>query len=215
MTFGQLSKYTSAMYAAMQPEEKQHWNERAEADKARYLHELQNYAPPPGFDSKGDAHAGAHAHAAAGPRRKGGRSARTKTTRDPNAPKKNMSAYLLYQNCYRETFKSMNPGITFGQLAKYTSYMYKALTVEEKQKWEAHAAQDKARYEAEMQSYSPPAGYDAQGNLVEDRRLNKKYTKKSKDPEYPKRARASFVFFTKDEVCLYLLLQTVAFHFIS
>ena len=109
-----------------------------------------------------------------------------------------MSAFLLYQNCMREEFKRRNPGITFGQLAKYTSHMYKCLSLEEKQKWEAHAAQDKARYEAEMSTYVPPSGYDSTGNLVEDRRLNKKYMKKHKDPEQPKRARGSFVFFTFD-----------------
>ena len=47
-TFGQLSKYTSAMWNEMQPEEKEAWNQRAEADKARYLHELSQYNPPPG-----------------------------------------------------------------------------------------------------------------------------------------------------------------------
>ena len=76
--------------------------------------------------------------------------------------------------------------------------MYKCLSQEEKNRWEAHAAQDKARYEAEMTTYVPPPGYDATGNLVEDRRLNKKYMKKARDPDQPKRARGSFVFFTFD-----------------
>lgn len=196
MTFGQLSKYTSAMYAEMPPAEKEAWNQRAEADKARYLHELANYVPPPGYDVKGDAIATHTAHSI--PKRRGGSGSSNKTMRDPNAPKRNMSAYLLYQNCMREQFKAQNPGMTFGQLAKYTSHMYKCLSLEEKQKWEAHAAQDKARYEAEMTTYVPPPGYDATGNLVEDRRLNKKYMKKHKDPEQPKRARGSFVFFTFD-----------------
>ena len=31
--------------------------------------------------------------------------------------------------------------------------MYKCLSTEEKQRWEAHASQDKARYEAEMTTY--------------------------------------------------------------
>jgi len=196
MTFGQLSKYTSAMYAEMPPAEKEAWNQRAEADKARYLHELANYVPPPGYDVKGDAIATHATHTA--PKRRGGGGSSNKTSRDPNAPKRNMSAYLLYQNCMRERFKSHNPGMTFGQLAKYTSHMYKCLTLEEKNRWEAHAAQDKARYEAEMTTYVPPPGYDATGNLVEDRRLNKKYMKKHRDPEQPKRARGSFVFFTFD-----------------
>ena len=34
-----------------------------------------------------------------------------KATRDPNAPKRNQSAYLLYQNGMRDTFKLQNPGM--------------------------------------------------------------------------------------------------------
>lgn len=65
--------------------------------------------------------------------------------------------------------------------------MYKCLDGGEKAKWEAHAAQDKARFEAEMASYVPPVGYDQSGNLMEDRNnVTKKYQKKVKDPEQPK-----------------------------
>jgi len=39
----QLSKYTSAMYGEMPPAEKEAWNQRAESDKARFLHELSSY----------------------------------------------------------------------------------------------------------------------------------------------------------------------------
>ena len=70
---------------------------RAEADKVRYLHELSNYAPHPGYDVKGDMIAPASVPGATG--RTG------KTARDPNAPKRNMSAYLMFQNCMREQFK--------------------------------------------------------------------------------------------------------------
>jgi hypothetical protein len=44
-----------------------------------------------------------------------------KSARDPNAPKRNLSAYLLYQNAMRDTFKAQHPGLTFGQLSKHTS----------------------------------------------------------------------------------------------
>ena len=53
--YEQLSKFTSAMYAEMPPKEKEQWAAHAEADKDRYLAELSNYVPPPGYDSKGDA----------------------------------------------------------------------------------------------------------------------------------------------------------------
>ena len=102
MTFGQLSKYTSAMYAEMPPAEKEAWNQRAEADKARYLHELANYVAPAGYDVKGDAIA-AHATHAAPPKQSRGRgSGAPKTIRDPNAPKR--SECRCCRDCQRGHF---------------------------------------------------------------------------------------------------------------
>eukprot|EP00543_Licmophora_paradoxa_P003997 CAMPEP_0202447924 /NCGR_PEP_ID=MMETSP1360-20130828/6702_1 /ASSEMBLY_ACC=CAM_ASM_000848 /TAXON_ID=515479 /ORGANISM="Licmophora paradoxa, Strain CCMP2313" /LENGTH=315 /DNA_ID=CAMNT_0049065235 /DNA_START=106 /DNA_END=1053 /DNA_ORIENTATION=+ len=190
MTFGQLAKYTSAMYAELSPEEKEAWVARAEADKARYLQQLANYVPPPGYDAKGDAVMTFTGRSGSG--------RRGKPERDPHAPKRNMSAYLLYQNAMREQFRRENPGMTFGQLAKYTSAMYKCLTPEEKSTWDARASQDKARFDSDMANYVPPPGHDAQGNLIEDHRMPTRKVKKVKDPAAPKRARGSFVFFTFD-----------------
>eukprot|EP00548_Thalassiothrix_antarctica_P006830 CAMPEP_0194140100 /NCGR_PEP_ID=MMETSP0152-20130528/9698_1 /TAXON_ID=1049557 /ORGANISM="Thalassiothrix antarctica, Strain L6-D1" /LENGTH=338 /DNA_ID=CAMNT_0038838219 /DNA_START=5 /DNA_END=1021 /DNA_ORIENTATION=+ len=189
MTFGQLAKYTSAMYAELGPEEKEAWVARAEADKARYLQQLASYVPPPGFDAKGDA---VLTFAGKTTGRRG------KPERDSNAPKRNMSAYLLYQNGMRSQFRKENPGMTFGQLAKYTSAMYKCLTPTEKDTWNDRAAQDKARFTAQMAQYVPPPGHDAHGNLIEDHRIRHRKVKKVKDPDAPKRARGSFVFFTFD-----------------
>jgi HMG (high mobility group) box len=189
MTFGQLAKYTSAMYAELPPSEKEAWIARAEADKARYLHELASYVPPPGYDPKGDAIVSPMTT-------KGGR--KGKPEKDINAPKRNMSAYLLYQNAMREQFKRENPGMTFGQLAKYTSHMYRNLTQEEKGTWESRAQQDKARYEAELAAYVPPPGHDARGVLIEDHRPRKRNKRGPKDPSAPKRASGAYVFFTND-----------------
>ena len=61
-----------------------------------------------GYDAKGDA--------VMTYQRSNGR--RGKRERDPNAPKRAMSAYLLYQNAMRDQFRRENPGMTFGQLAK-------------------------------------------------------------------------------------------------
>jgi len=188
MTFGQLAKYTSAMYSEMPPAEKEAWVARAEADKARYLHELASYVPPPGYDAKGDA-----IIAPAGAKGRKG-----KPEKDPNAPKRNMSAYLLYQNAMREQFKRENPGMTFGQLAKYTSHMYKNLTVEEKATWDARAAQDKIRYDAALAAYVPPPGHDARGVMIEDNRPKRRSKRGPKDPAAPKRASGAYVFFTNE-----------------
>jgi len=95
----------------------------------------------------------------------------------------------------RDQFKSDNPGMTFGQLSKYTSHMYKSLTPEEKSQWDIRAHEDKTRYDYEMISYIPPPGHDATGKLIEERPPVKKQ-KKVKDPNAPKRARGSYVFYT-------------------
>lgn len=182
------------MYAEMPPTEKEAWVARAEADKVRYLQELSTYTPPPGYDEKGDAinqnpPGGGVAHS---------RSRSGKAERDVNAPKRNMSAYLLYQNAMRNQFKRENPGMTFGQLAKYTSHMYKNLTPEEKATWVTRAEQDKSRYDQEIAQYVPPPGHDARGNLIEDPRPRKRNKRAPKDPDAPKRASGAYVFFTNE-----------------
>lgn len=194
MTFGQLAKYTSAMYSEMPPAEKEAWVARAEADKARYLHELALYVPPPGYDAKGDTIASTVPGVKGTVSRKSG----GKVERDANAPKRNVSAYLLYQNGMREQFKRENPGMTFGQLAKYTSHMYKNLTPEERATWDARAAQDKARYDAQLSQYVPPPGHDARGNMIESNRPRKRSKRSPKDPNAPKRASGAYVFFTNE-----------------
>lgn len=57
------------------------------------------------------------------PKKRPARMARStkKAPRHPSAPKRNMSAYLMYQNAMRESFKAQNPGMSFGQLSKYSS----------------------------------------------------------------------------------------------
>lgn len=194
MTFGQLSKYTSAMYSEMPPAEKQAWVARADADKKRYLQELSNYSPPAGYDAKGDAIQlnnpdGTVSHRPA----KSGKAAR-----DVHAPKRNMSAYLLYQNAMRDQFKRENPGMTFGQLAKYTSHMYKNLTSEERATWDTKAKLDKIRYDQELSQYVPPPGHDARGNLIDEHRPRRRNKRPPKDPDAPKRASGAYVFFTNE-----------------
>lgn len=193
MSFGQLSKYTSAMYAEMPPAEKEAWIARADADKERYLAELSTYQPPLGYDQKGDliiTNLGNDPSATPRLSKSG------KAERDINAPKRNLSAYLLYQNAMRDEFKRENPGMTFGQLSKYTSCMYKLLTEEEKASWVTRAEEDKMRYERELEDYTPPPGHDARGNLIEEHRPRKRNKRPQKDPFAPKRASGAYVFFT-------------------
>lgn len=79
------------------------------------------------------------------------------------------------------------------------STLFPFLSPSQQATWDHRAAQDKIRYEQEMQMYIPPPGHDSRGNVIEDLRIRTKGKKKVKDPNAPKRARGSFVFFTAEE----------------
>ena len=109
------------------------------------------------------------------------------------------STYQMYQNAMRESFRAQFPAMTFGQLSKHTSQEYKNLSEEERNKWKELADLDKQRYEKEIAKYEPPPGYDKTGVLIASKEPGpRKYTKKVKDPNAPKRARGPFVYFTLD-----------------
>jgi len=246
MSFGKLAKYTSSMYSKMTPAEKESWRNRAEQDKQRYLEDLKLYVAPPGYDARGDLiptesentqnsnlngmdfnpipihksqpylhHYQKHPSSSKMPP--------LGTIGGP--PKRNKSVYILYQNAMRSQFKQDNPGMTFGELAKYTSYMYKNLTPEEKAIWVQRAQEDKRRYEQEIASYVPTtaAGYPATGRgsrggrgrrrgrgrnaFVDNRRgrgsyhhLHHNYHPNSTNRKSggPKRASSSYIFFTNE-----------------
>lgn len=71
--------------------------------------------------------------------------------KDKNAPKRGMSAYMLFFNENRQKILTENPGIAFVDVSKKASEMWKAQT--DKTKWDALAKKDKERYEAEMVIY--------------------------------------------------------------
>ena len=50
-----------------------------------------------------------------------------KRKKDPNAPKKALSAYILWLNEARESIKKENPGISIIELSKKAGVLWKAL----------------------------------------------------------------------------------------
>jgi len=167
MSFGDLAKYTSSKYSELTQEEKLYWQNKAQEDKDRYVRELSMYQPPMGFDAKGDN--------IEGPDKKSGKKRAAKAQRDKKAPKRNLSAYLLYQNGMRAQFKQEYPQMSFGELSKHTSQQYNALTKEEKAVWIEKAEEDKKRYDRELCDYVPPTGYDAYGvQILGDADSNRK-----------------------------------------
>ncbi|KAH8426940.1 Non-histone chromosomal protein 6 [Aspergillus melleus] len=77
--------------------------------------------------------------------------------KDPNAPKRGLSAYMFFANENREKVREENPGITFGQVGKMLGEKWKALNDKDRGPYEEKAAADKKRYEDEKASYNAGA----------------------------------------------------------
>jgi len=76
-----------------------------------------------------------------------------KKKKDPNAPKRGLSAYMFFANEQRENVRAENPGIAFGQVGKVLGERWKALSDKQRAPYEAKAATDKKRYEDEKAVY--------------------------------------------------------------
>jgi len=79
---------------------------------------------------------------------------KSKEKKDPNAPKRFMSAYIIYSSATRADVRTTNPEAQFGEIAQIISKNYKALTSEERACWDKKAAEDKERYQKEMLEHS-------------------------------------------------------------
>lgn len=77
----------------------------------------------------------------------------TRKKKDPNAPKRSLSAYMFFANDTRDSVRSENPGISFGQVGKLLGEKWKDLSPEEKKPYEEKAENDKKRYEEEKAAY--------------------------------------------------------------
>lgn len=128
------ARILARQFKELPEKEARKWQKRAEEEKGRYQDEMKDYIPME--DPTGGV---------------GGK--KKKQKKDPNAPKRNMSAYFLYSIAARPIVKEENPEATFGEIARIISARFKELTPEEKAEWEEKAARDKERYTQQMEDF--------------------------------------------------------------
>ncbi|KAL7080424.1 hypothetical protein ACQ4LE_000214 [Meloidogyne hapla] len=80
----------------------------------------------------------------------------SKKTKDPNMPKRAQSAYFIWMQENRERIKK--PGMSVADVAKAAGVEWGKLSASEKSVWEKKAADDKKRYEADMEVYRARQG---------------------------------------------------------
>ena len=127
-----------------------------------------------------------------------------KKKKDPNAPKRNMSAYLIFSVHIRPSVKEENPEASFGDISRITSAKYKALDANERKEFNEKAAADKARYQHEKEDYDSNNTFaaddddddDDDDNDNDDGNVKKTKKRRKKDPNAPSRGRTAYTLFS-------------------
>jgi len=135
VVFADFSKKCAERWKTMNDKEKKRFHEMADKDKKRFDNEMKDYVP-----AKGE---------------KRGR--KRKSTKDPNAPKRALSAFFWFSNDERGKVKGANPDYGVGDVAKELGKRWGETESDVKRKYEAMAEKDKARYEREMTAYKKKA----------------------------------------------------------
>eukprot|EP00164_Ancoracysta_twista_P003831 GFYU01005140.1.p1 GENE.GFYU01005140.1~~GFYU01005140.1.p1 ORF type:complete len:771 (-),score=292.95 GFYU01005140.1:79-2391(-) len=141
--------------------------------------------------------------------------------KDKNAPKKALSAFMVYSQEHRAAIRAENPEAKLGDVAKLLGQKWGSLTADEKAKYEAEAKVLKGKYDDEMAEYkkNKPPTPSEDSDEEEDKKTKKgkgkgkgkkadsddsdddgkkKKKKPKKDPNAPKRPSNPFMLFAND-----------------
>ena len=125
--FGNIAKILGEEWRAMSEAQKKKYQKMAAKDKKRYEKAMKKYTPDPEF------------------LRKQARANR-KRRRDPNAPKRALSAFMIYSKERRPEITSANPHIAFGDIARTIGEEWRSMNAREKKRYEDASNKDKQRY---------------------------------------------------------------------
>ncbi|EJU00226.1 Non-histone chromosomal protein 6 [Dacryopinax primogenitus] len=73
--------------------------------------------------------------------------------KDKDAPKRGLSAYLIFSNEWRDRVKAENPDASFGDVGRLLGAKWKELPDEEKKEYQRKSDEDKQRAAKEKAEY--------------------------------------------------------------
>lgn len=133
VNFTAFSKDCAGRWKNMDDVQKRPYNDKSAADKIRYDREMSGYVPPMQEKSA-----------------KGGR---RRAKKDPDAPKRNLSAFFLFSRDERGAIKQEHKDWSVGKIAQQLAAIWKTITPATKAKYDAEAAREKERYLKDMAQF--------------------------------------------------------------
>jgi hypothetical protein len=132
-SIGELGKIMGKAWGALTDAEKEPYKEQQLALKEEYDEAMKNFVPTEGWED-------------AGPKKK--------KQKDPNMPKRPLSAYFIWMNDVRAAMKEKNPEASTGELGKLMGAAWNALSDDEKAPFQEKQAELKAQYDIDMAAYN-------------------------------------------------------------
>ncbi|KAE9258329.1 hypothetical protein PF002_g233 [Phytophthora fragariae] len=130
LAFLQISSEIGRRWKQISDEERRPYDELAAADKRRYQEEKEDYVPDPSFETT------------KGSRKK----------KDPNAPKRALSAYFFFCNEIRQEVRDENKRIT--EIATLLAERWRALPDKKRVKYQKMNEEAKVKYAQQMDVYN-------------------------------------------------------------
>jgi len=117
--------------------EKEPFTKKAEEDKKRYEKAMKNYTPPSDSSSNSSSEE---------------RPKKKKAKKDPNAPKRPKNGFMFFSDAKRADV-TKDHGLKGKDAASKLGAMWKEMSDKEKEPYTKKAAEDKTRYEKDMEKY--------------------------------------------------------------
>lgn len=207
VVFGEFSKRCAAKWKVLDPIHKRPFEEMAERDKIRWQNEMellgqygniQTENQEPEWKSQPQ-------QLVQQPHRP------KKQIKDPNAPRRPHSAFLLYCADHRAIVRRQYPGLMMGQIAKKLGEGWAQCPADLKKQYEAASQNEKEDYRRQKEIYkaniqnNPPPNIQRQWDNTQQQYNNhtlvnkpRKRQKQKKDPNAPKRPHSAFLLYCAD-----------------
>ena len=144
VNFAQFSKACAQEWNSLSQNEKRQYEEMAKRDKQRYDREMKGYVPPPGMARK------------------------KRRMKDPSAPKRPLSAFLLFSSEHRPRIMRSSPSMGVTDVARQLGKLWNGQSQRDRAPFEEKAGQLRQRYEVQMRAYRARGGpkrFKAQARL--------------------------------------------------
>lgn len=141
LAFLEISSEIGRRWKEISEEERRPYDELAAADKKRYAEEKEDYVPDPSFETAKS----------------------TRKKKDPNAPKRALSAYFFFCNEIRESVRAENPDKKITEIATLLAAKWRALPDKKRVKYQKMHEEAKVKYQSAMDVYN-----NVKPDLLED-----------------------------------------------